>query len=85
MYIYCVYLLCIYKHTHVQYYILKIFTFIQLYIHMLVFYIYIYTCMCLYLFQHNKSTQYTPIYYLNKNIYFGCDLKIMINCLKHKQ
>ncbi len=29
--------------------------------------------MCVYLYIHNKYTQYTHIYYVNKNFYFGCD------------
>ncbi len=29
--------------------------------------------MCLYLYIHNKYTQYILIYYANKNVYFGCD------------
>ncbi len=29
--------------------------------------------MWLYLYIHNKYTQYTHLYYVNKNIYFGCD------------
>ncbi len=29
-------------------------------------------CMCVYLWIHNKYTQYTYIY-VNKNFYFGCD------------
>ncbi len=31
-------------------------------------------CMCVYLFIHNKYTWYTyGTYYVNKNVYFGCD------------
>ncbi len=30
-------------------------------------------CMCMSLYIHNKYTQYTHIYYVNKNFYFGCD------------
>ncbi len=26
-----------------------------------------------YLYIHNKYTQYTHVYYGNKNFYFGCD------------
>ncbi len=37
-----------------------------------IFRIYIY-CMCLYLYIHNKYTQNTYIYYVNKNFYSGCD------------
>ncbi len=29
--------------------------------------------MCVYLYIHNKYTQYTYIYNVNKNFYFGCD------------
>ncbi len=32
----------------------------------------LYVCVSLYI--HNKYTQYTHIYYVNKNFYFGCDL-----------
>ncbi len=30
-------------------------------------------CMCVYLNIHNKYTQHTHKYYVNKNFYFGCD------------
>ncbi len=30
-------------------------------------------CMCVSLYMHNKYTQHTHIYYVNKNLYFGCD------------
>ncbi len=30
-------------------------------------------CMCVYLYIHNKYTEYTQIYSVNKNFYFGCD------------
>ncbi len=30
--------------------------------------------MVVYLYIDNKYTQYTHIYYVNKNFYFGCDL-----------
>ncbi len=30
-------------------------------------------CMCVYLYIHNKYTQYSHIYYVNKNFYLGCD------------
>ncbi len=30
-------------------------------------------CMIVYLYMHNNYTQYTHIYYVNKNFYFGCD------------
>ncbi len=33
-------------------------------------------CMCLYLYIHNKYTQHTHIYYVNKNFYFGCEMWI---------
>ncbi len=36
--------------------------------------------MCLYLYMHNKYTQYTQMYYVNKNVYFGMRL-ITINHL----
>ncbi len=64
-------------HTHTVY-ILKIFTCIQnVYIYITDKYIeliniiyflnvYMYTCMCVYLYRHNKYTQYTHIYYVNK-------------------
>ncbi len=29
--------------------------------------------MCVYLYMHNKYTQYTHIHYVKKNVYFGCD------------
>ncbi len=29
--------------------------------------------MCVHLYEHNKYTQYTYIYYVNENLYFGCD------------
>ncbi len=47
-------------------------------------YIYIYThtrvcvsvsvcvCVCVHLYLHNKYTEYTHIYYVNINFYFGC-------------
>ncbi len=35
--------------------------------------------MCMYLYIHNKYTQYTHIYYVNKNAYFGL---IAINRLR---
>ncbi len=28
-------------------------------------------CMCVYLYMHNKYTQYIHIYNVNKNFYFG--------------
>ncbi len=31
-------------------------------------------CMCVYLYIHNKYTQYTLIYYVSKNFYFEYDL-----------
>ncbi len=51
-------------YTHLYYYVI-------LYIHICNIYILnifseIYTCMCLYLYIHNKYTQYTHIYYVNK-------------------
>ncbi len=30
-------------------------------------------CMGVYLYIHNKYTQYTHMYYVNKNFYLGCD------------
>ncbi len=36
--------------------------------------------MCVLLYIHNKDAQYTHLYYVNTNFYFGCDL-IAINCL----
>ncbi len=30
--------------------------------------------MCVYLYIHNKYTQNAHIYYVNKNIYFECNL-----------
>ncbi len=30
-------------------------------------------CMSVFLYIHNKYTQYTHISYVNKNFYFGCD------------
>ncbi len=41
-----------------------------MYIHVNIFKIYT-VCMCIYI--HNKYSQNTHIYYVNKNFYFGCD------------
>ncbi len=30
-------------------------------------------CMCVYLHMHNKYIEYTNIYYVNKNLYCGCN------------
>ncbi len=38
--------------------------------HVNIFKIYMYICMCVYLYIHNKYTQYTHIYHVNKNFYF---------------
>ncbi len=48
-----------------------------MYIHVHILKIY---TICVYLYIQNKYTQYTLIYDLNKNVYFGCDL-IAINHL----
>ncbi len=68
--VYCVYLLCIYKHTHACSIYFET-------IYMYIFYAYniniyiickpnrltkIYTCMCVYLYKHNTYRQYTHIY-----------------------
>ncbi len=58
-----------------MFYILKIFIYninymnIK-YIHVNIFKIY---NVCEYLYIHNKYTQYTHTYYVNKKLYFGCD------------
>ncbi len=85
MSVYCVYLLCIYKYKHMHVYIFKKICYVSI----LNIFIYniksnninVYTCkyfqtiycMSVYLYIHNKYTQYTYIYYVNKNFYFGCD------------
>ncbi len=85
MCVYCVffmYYIYIYiyinKDTHIQYYLENIY---MLYLYNLYYYkhlIYkrnlkkiIYTHACVFI--HNKYTQYTHIYYVHKNVYFGCD------------
>ncbi len=35
--------------------------------------IYMHVCVCVCIYIHNKYTQYTHIYYVNENFYFGCD------------
>ncbi len=53
-----------------------IFIFIKciLYINIHIIYLpVIYTCMCVHLYIPNKYIQYTHIYYVNKNFYFGFD------------
>ncbi len=61
--VYCVYLLCIYKHTHIQHIFwkyLQVFTFIYLYK-------YIHACVCVYIYVINiQNIQSTHIYYVNK-------------------
>ncbi len=81
MYVCCVYLLCIYINTHTCMYLFQknVFCLYIKYIyiwHKLYEYKYIHvdTCKyfknicCVYLY-----IQYTDIYYVNKNFYFGCD------------
>ncbi len=50
----CVYLLCLYKYTFI--YLRKI--------------SYVCICMSVYLYRHNKDTQYRHIYYVNKNLFW---------------
>ncbi len=33
----------------------------------------IYMHVCIFIYTHNKNKQYTHIYYVYKNFYFGCD------------
>ncbi len=79
--VYCAYLLWIYKYKHMHVFKKNM---LCLYIYIIKYkYINVYTCkyfqniysMCVYLYIHNKYTQYTYkyIYYVNKNFYFGCD------------
>ncbi len=36
-----------------------------------IFLLNIYLCVCIYI--HNEYKQYTHMYYVNTNFYFGCD------------
>ncbi len=79
MFVYCVYLVCIYKYTQMHIfkknmlclYIKYIYVWYNLYeykyIHLNTYKIYA-VCLCLYI--HNKFTQYTHINYVNKNLFW---------------
>ncbi len=72
----------VYKYTHTVYFLkINVYTCIYLYYYVILYinifnisHIFLkYMHACLYFYIHNKYTQYTLIYFVNKNFYFGCD------------